>query len=420
MKTKTLLKSVLVAVLATCVSITADAQLKGILNKAKKAVEEKAEKVLDKALEKSSDEKSTESKTSNTSSSRAETAKPKSKSTSIPSGPEIPELMSIEPSSSQLDASDVYMDKLAWGLRKNPVESVKALAHKLNARAKWDTEMLTQMEEGSVERDSQLEAQLIKELKNWSYFLIKCGQIVNTAVTSVNWKKDEHGKFYYNDVYPIFSVGMWSAGVQVSQDDVKGFGSMVSRATESRKFRFCTEGSTAMNPIIVDDDHVRVAKLDYNMMRNIAWLFEGYPIEWWKEQCNGDYKQDLYEKYYYGALLFCEAISEALKLNTPGNLEFKSMPKAGGMNASMKAKALAAEKSKFKDVLDVVITSDSWNIEKTAAGVPIRRVIYGYSIGNTKDGKRATRVSWAEEYQGGGKYGSLHTYGVGGDSFYVK
>ena len=118
MKTKTLLKSVLVAVLATCVSITADAQLKGILNKAKKAVEEKAEKVLDKALEKSSDEKSTESKTSNTSSSRAETAKPKSKSTSIPSGPEIPELMSIEPSSSQLDASDVYMDKLAWGLRK--------------------------------------------------------------------------------------------------------------------------------------------------------------------------------------------------------------------------------------------------------------------------------------------------------------
>ncbi len=131
-------------------------------------------------------------------------------------------------------------------------------------------------------------------------------------------------------------------------------------------------------------------------------------------------QQDLYEKYYYGALLFCEAIGEALKLNTPGNLEFKSMPKAGGMNASMKAKALAAEKSKFKDVLDVVITSDSWNIEKTAAGVPIRRVIYGYSIGNTKDGKRATRVSWAEEYQGGGKYGSLHTYGVGGDSFYVK
>jgi hypothetical protein len=96
------------------------------------------------------------------------------------------------------------------------------------------------------------------------------------------------------------------------------------------------------------------------------------------------------------------------------------MPKAGGMNASMKAKALAAEKSKFKDVLDVVVTSDSWTIEKTAAGVPIRRVIYGYSIGKTKDGKRATRVSWAEEYQGGGKYGSLHTYGVGGDSFYVK
>lgn len=427
MKSENICRILMTVAILFCVNNIADAQLKGVLNKAKKAVKEKTEKAVEKAVDNalgnSSEEAAPASGTSKSSSSASSSSstsvsnKPAAKKSAISAGPEIPELMSIEPSQSMYDASDVYMDKLAWGLRKTPVESVKALAKKLNARAKWDTETLEKMEEGE---NPELAAQLIKELKNWSYFLIKCGQIVNTSVLDVHWKKDEKGKFYYNDVYPRFAVGSWNAGVPVSQEDVKGFNCMVSRATESRKFRFCTEGTTAMNPFIASDDQVRVAKLDYNMMLNIAWLFEGYPIEWWKEQCNGDYKQDMFEQYYYGALLFCEAIGEAIKLNTPGNLEFKSMPKAGGMNASMKAKALAAEKSKFNDVLDVVVTSDSWTIEKTAAGVPIRRVIYGYSIGKTKDGKRATRVSWAEEYQGGGKYGSLHTYGVGGDSFYVK
>lgn len=419
----TIFKSILAIVLALGVSVTANAQLKGVLNKAKKAVKDKVEKTVEKTVDNALGNSSADapaakaSESSTSSSTTSGNVKPEVKKTAISAGPEIPELMSIEPSQTMYDASAVYMDKIAWGLRKTPVESVKTLAQKLNARAKWNTETLAQLDE---KENPELAAQLIKELKNWSYFLIKCGQIVNNSVLDVHWKKDDQGKFYYNDVYPRLAVGVWVAGVPVSEEGVKGFNTMVSRATESRKFRFCTEGTTAMNPMIANDDQVRVAKLDYNMMLNIAWLFEGYPIQWWKEQCNGDYKQDMYEQYYYGALLFCEAINEAIKLNTPGNLEFKSMPKAGGMNASMKAKALAAEKSKFKDVMDVVITSDSWNVEKSAAGVPLRRVIYGYSISNTKDGKRATRVSWAEEYQGGGKYGDLRPYGVGGDSFYVK
>ena len=32
----------------------------------------------------------------------------------------------------------------------------------------------------------------------------------------------------------------------------------------------------------------------------------------------------------------------------------------------------------------------------------------------TKRGKQAVRVSWAEDHMGGGKYGSIHTYGNGG------
>ena len=101
-------------------------------------------------------------------------------------------------------------------------------------------------------------------------------------------------------------------------------------------------------------------------------------------------------------------------------MTFKPMPKAGGMHASMKAKVLAVEKSVSKDVVDVVITSDSWQIDRNAAGQPVRRVIFGYSIVNTPNGKMATRVSWAEDHQGGGQYGALHAYGNGMASFYVK
>ena len=73
-----------------------------------------------------------------------------------------------------------------------------------------------------------------------------------------------------------------------------------------------------------------------------------------------------------------------------------------------------------KEVVDVVITSDSWQVERNAAGQPIRRVIFGYSIVQTEHGKMATRVSWAEDHQGGGKYGGLRAYGNGMESYYVK
>jgi len=43
----------------------------------------------------------------------------------------------------------------------------------------------------------------------------------------------------------------------------------------------------------------------------------------------------------------------------------------------------------------------------------------GHSIVQTENGKMATRVSWAEDYQGG-SYGVLHSYGNGRESFYVK
>jgi len=90
------------------------------------------------------------------------------------------------------------------------------------------------------------------------------------------------------------------------------------------------------------------------------------------------------------------------------------------MNASYKAKVLPLEKAVSDKVIDCVVTSDGWEVQRDAAGNILRRVIQGYSIVQTKRGKQAVRVSWAEDHMGGGKYGSIHAYGNGGAQFYVK
>jgi hypothetical protein len=85
------------------------------------------------------------------------------------------------------------------------------------------------------------------------------------------------------------------------------------------------------------------------------------------------------------------------------------------MNKSLKAKALAVAKAEDSSVIDVVITSNHWNVTPLE-----RRSVSGYVIRNTKMGKQASGRSWCQDYMGGGKYGSLRNFGVGLDSFYIK
>ena len=74
-----------------------------------------------------------------------------------------------------------------------------------------------------------------------------------------------------------------------------------------------------------------------------------------------------------------------------------------------------ADWSDDPEVIDVVITSNSWKVDPLT-----RRSVSGYVIKKDEYGKRAFGRSWCQDYMGGGKYGSLRNYGVGLGSFYLK
>ena len=335
----------------------------------------------------------------------------------IPTGPEVPELMALEPSWNQYDATGQKIAQFAWGLRKANNDEIRDLAAKLTARAKYDREILAGLENGTYELEYEekyeLKTKLENELSNWSALYSRLGEITS-LLFSAEFKQDEHGLWYYEG-QQLFIVGMHVTGVPASEEGIVGTKTTLFTSLNNKAF-FCTSDR---QPKVANDDEISMAKRDQNLMTNIAILFEGYPVDYCMATERGVMAKE-YAQYYNRALSYSSTVKMAIDSNSPDNLEFKPMPKAGALNASLKSQALAAEKVKKTDLVDVVITSDSWQVDTNALGTPIRRVIFGYAIVKTEYGKMANRVSWAEDYQGG-SYGKLHAYGVGaGGSFYVK
>ena len=393
----------------------AHAQLGGLLNRAKNAVEQGVSRTTQQATgtvinavegnDRGND--TGKSQTVNAQSSRDNDNKP-----TIPAGPEVPELMTLAPSWNQYDATGQAIAKYVWGLRKTPNDAVRDMADKLTARAKYDREIIAGMENEKYEYDYDTKEKLENELANWTNLYTQLGQVAS-LLNSAEFKQDEYGLWYYQGSQ-LFVVGTSSAGVEASRADLVPDGNCLFTSRDNKTF-FCDAG---YQPIFASDAEVAMAKLDVNMMLNIAILFEGYPVEYCKATERG-VMADTYAQYYNRALTYAHTGQEAIAGNSIDNIEFKPMPKAGALNGSLKSQALAIEKAKGANRIDVVITSDSWEVQTNALGTPVRRVIYGYSIVNTENGKRANRVSWSEDYQGG-SYGKLHAYGVGTESFFVK
>lgn len=113
-------------------------------------------------------------------------------------------------------------------------------------------------------------------------------------------------------------------------------------------------------------------------------------------------------------------VDAALANNKPENIQYRDMPRAGSMHAKFKAEALAIAKAENPKVIDVVITSDDWDVLMKGV-VPERRNIYGFYITQDELGKICTERVWTQKYQGSGKYGKLKAGGVGvSTDFYVK
>ena len=340
--------------------------------------------------------------------------------------PPVPKIMAL-PAFQSGNELDEYTEKVFWGLRDATPEETQVLADQLTARLKWIDKQSDDMEKGIRTMDKKLYDQYMKETQNWIYFYLKVGERFHQNFCRINLKHNDKGQWYIEEAFPEITTGHWVAGVPESQVGVNGHslenkGTLISLNNGKKPFRFGyilsnDPAPSELIPIIVTGEELEVAKRDRNLAWNVAVLFAGYPVQVFTP--GSDY-YERFRLYQQLSFFYLQAFDEAMANNTPDKMTFKPMPKAGGMHASMKAKVLAVEKSVSKDVVDVVITSDSWQIDRNAAGQPVRRVIFGYSIVNTPNGKMATRVSWAEDHQGGGQYGALHAYGNGMASFYVK
>ena len=352
----------------------ANAQIGGLLNKAKSAVKSKANDAVEDAKKKADKEKDKVQ------------AKVDEKQASLTLGnaPECPWVMAV-------GVNEADVTSLVDKLGTMDVEKTKAFAAQIDARAKYDKDLLANMQTGgAVPFNATLFNQATEEMRNWENLF---GKIVQKGdVMGPNGlKKTDNG---WNFEYEIKIIVSTKEGIFVTSKDNKGI--------------FCSLGGDG---IYVDEDKLPIAKEVCTFNLNAAVLLEGF----------AQYQDKALERNHQRALIASKLIAEAISNNSPANLEQHARPKAGSMNGAWKAKALALAKQKFPNATDVIIVSDSWDVKTNALGVPINRIIYGYVLTNEKAGTKATRVSWDQKHQGGGKYGELKNYGVAAESpFFVK
>ena len=326
------------------------------------------------------------------------------------------ELLALTPNERDSRTGEI-LDQTAWEFLYYNQSSIKDFAEQLCKRIRWDLQVTDEMAEGKRPKDANLEKKLIDECKVFVDFMLRLGMIAEQH-TNVRMKRNNKGEWSYSlTPAPQFETKSWTTHVPkaVKKKDANGYAACMVNGV----YYFCERPfGGGFVPVILDNDEMYVANIARALIRNIALMYEYGTLDLLKELFPND--KDQFERSYQTSLLYLDAVSKAINNNDKIEVQYKPMPKAGALNASMKAKVLPIEKSITSTVTDCVVTSDSWEVQRDAAGNIQRRVIYGYSIVQTKRGKQATRVSWAEDYLGGGKYGAVHSYGVGGGQFYVK
>ena len=335
-----------------------------------------------------------------------------------PQGPARHDLLALTPSNRDSRTGDI-LDQTAWSLVYYKPEPVKDFARQLCRRIEWDLQVTDEMAEGRRPKDEALMQSLIDECSVFLDFALRLGQIAERH-TNVRMNRDAQGEWSYSlTPAPEFETKLWMEHVPKAKkkENVNGYAVCMVKGV----YYFCERPfGGGFVPVILDEDELYVANVAFTLIRNIGLMYQNGILDLLKEMYTDKHQQDNFERSYQTCHLYLDAVSKALENNDKIEIKYEPMPKAGALNASMKAKVLPLEKAITDKVVDCVVTSDSWEVQRDAAGNILRRVIYGYSLVQTKRGKQATRVSWAEDYMGGGNYGAVHSYGVGGGQFYVK
>lgn len=391
-------------------SLGANAQFGNLANKAKNAVKNSAEKAVDKAVDKAQEKAKKK---------MLDTVKKK-----VLGGKQLPDLPWTMGEQAFCDLN--FMEQngktnvMTWLMNCGDIstDEAQALRKQMAARYAANNKILLAKSTGLFDNFGNVGYTLLNEVeaeqgRYWEFYgAIK--HILNLHAYGI--KVDPAAN--------TISADLTDAGLVCSRQG-GGFGVMLG-ATKDGNGRFL---SIKRQGIYLEDEDLEKAKDAARRILNIGYLLEGVD----GTQDDNVSIENIVDSKVFGetgfdtdwafetnrAAMYTKLLATAIKSNSPENIERQAMPKAGKMNASLKAKALSLSKQTNSDVTDVVITSNSWNIQRSG-GIIKCRSVSGYIITNTKHGKMAHGRSWCQDYQGGGKYGSLRNYGTGLDSFYIK
>ena len=386
MKTKTI-KTLLVAAItlaAMSAPSTANAQLGGLVKKAKQKAEQVVDKQKDKIVEKGKEE--------------AKNKKNEAKMKALDSQrPELPWIMELNPKVFKDPKLDEFVN---GGLGKLSDEEAKELKEKLFARYKSNLLMKTAMKEAGID-DYNLNQSIDNEQEMFHKFYDELeSRVTSNTFGMYEVSLDgESATFKYEN--PSFSI---PAGISMC--------TVVKDLNGNYIFRRMIGG----DKVFLKADEMQEAKDYIKLFHNIFLV----------SQSIGEFSKGLGEDpEQHGYLPFrvqewLNRMNAAMANNKVENIEYRAMPKAGAMHSKFKAEALAIAKADDPKVIDVIITSNDWDVLMKGL-VPERRNIYGYIVTQDEYGKICSERVWTQKYQGNGNYGKLMAGGVGVSAdFYVK
>ena len=385
MKARTI-KTLLVAAItlaAMSVPSTANAQLGGLVNKAKK----KAEQVVDKKKEEIKD-KGKKAK---------EDAKMKALETQRPP---LPWVMDPNGTFNGIDMEE-FVDRMAE--MDITEDQLRELRSQLDARFKHN-HILEKMNSGP-DIDTKLQENIMKENERYWQFYDKISSWTLVLINSTKVTEDADG---------AVSVSTKGSMMTANKYRAKGSAQGITLVNRNGKYVFATLGGQGS---YLNSQDLEGAKKCAKQMHLFQIFTKDIHLLWDEV---GEKYSDTKKYMYYNQNVYANAADQAIAQNTPENIDYKPMPKAGSMQAKFKSEALAIAKADDPKVIDVVITSNDWDVVMKGL-VPERRNIYGYYITQDELGKKCTERVWTQKYQGNGNYGKLKAGGVGVSAdFYVK
>lgn len=385
MKARTI-KTLLVAAItmaAMSVPTTANAQLGGLVNKAKK----KAEQVVEKKKENVKKE--------------AKKAKDDAKMSALETQrPPLPWVMDPNGTYNGIGMEE-FVDRMAE--MDITEDGLKELRSQLDARFKHN-HTLDKINSGP-DYDVKLWESIQKENERYWQFYDKISSWTLVLINSTKVTEDANGAVSVSTKGSLMTANKYRA---------KGSAQGITIVSRNGKYVFASLGGQGSFLNAADLEGAKKCAKQMHLFQ----IFTKDTPQLWDEL--GEKYSNTQKYMYYNQNVYANAADQAIAQNAPENIEFKAMPKAGSMHAKFKAEALAIAKADDPNVLDVIITSNDWDVVMKGI-VPERRNIYGYIVTKDELGKKCSERVWTQKYQGNGNYGKLKAGGVGVSSdFYVK